>query len=576
MKKVIVTGGLGFIGSNLIDLLISKNYFVINVDKVTYSSNFYNIREFRNSKRYKFLRCDINDKKFKNILFKILGVQKSSICLPLQQETFNKRINELLLSEHISYKSTKKYLKTMHMDEEWVVVPPGENAGIIDIGGGYCIALRIESHNHPTFIDAFEGAATGVGGILRDIFTMGARPIALLDFLRFGVDDNSKQLLTNAIKGISYYGNTIGVPNVGGDLKIGETYNKNPLVNVGCIGILKKENIIYGNALNNDELLIYVGSKTGAEGINGAAMASKSFSNEDKMEELKENVQKADPFLEKLLLEACVELANKKLAVGMQDMGAGGLLCASYEITHRGRQKTKLNMGCDIYIDKVPIKYKMDSCDILISESQERMLIVSKKENINKIFEIFEKWDLEYSIIGKINMSGNYNVYKNNQLLYKKKMDSFLNIEQNWEVIKPNSEKNYELSKVKNMDLWREYDCTVGNRTIKGPDKPDSYSILDIPEVNKKLVLTWGETFDECFTEMTMKQLARPLGIVNCLNFGHPKRCIYDFKNTIEKLNYKCLKYNVPILGGNVSLYNSTNDVDIKPTPIYLMIGIKF
>ena len=319
---------------------------------------------------------NIHNTNFKNILFKIMGIS----TFPLMQELFDSKISNLLLSEHISYKSTKKYLKTMHTKEDWVVVPPGENAGIIDIGNDYCIALRIESHNHPTFIDAYEGAATGVGGILRDIFTMGARPIALLDFLRFGVDDNSKILLTNAINGISYYGNTIGVPNVGGDLKIGETYNKNPLVNVACIGILKKENIIYGNALNDSECLIYVGSKTGEEGIDGAAMASKSFSKNDKIDELKSKIQKADPYLEKLLLEACIELSNKKLAVGMQDMGAGGLLCASYEVVHRGREKTSLNMGCDIYIDKIPIKYEMEPHNILISESQERMLIVGKKK----------------------------------------------------------------------------------------------------------------------------------------------------------------------------------------------------
>lgn len=517
---------------------------------------------------------NIHNSNFKNILFKIMGFS-DNINVPLMQNLFDLKISHLLSSEHISYKSTKKYLKTMHTKEDWVIVPPGENAGIIDIGNGYCIALRIESHNHPTFIDAYEGAATGVGGILRDIFTMGARPIALLDFLRFGTDNNSKELLKNAINGISYYGNTIGVPNVGGDLKIAECYNKNPLVNVGCIGILKKENIIYGNALNDKEYLIYVGSKTGAEGINGAAMASKSFSNSDNLQELKSNVQKADPYLEKLLLEACIELSEKKLAVGMQDMGAGGLLCASYEVVHRGREKTKFDMGCDIYIDKIPIKYQMNPYDILMSESQERMLIVAKKENLDKIFSIFEKWDLEYSCIGKVNLSGNYRVLKNNQLLYSKKMNSFANIEQNWEVKESENEYYYEIHKVRNPELWRQYDITVGNRTIKGPDKPGSYSVLDIPEANKKLVLTWGETFNECYVEMTINQNSKPLGIINCLNFGHPQSSMYDFKQTVDDLNENCVKFNVPVLGGNVSLYNATNDVDIKPTPIFLMVGLR-
>ena len=246
--------------------------------------------------------------------------------------------------------------------------------------------------------------------------------IAILDFLRFGIDKNSDKLLQNAIKGISYYGNCVGVPNIGGDLFRGEIYNKNPLVNVGAIGIMKKENIIYGNALDENNLLIYVGSKTGEEGIGGAAMASKSFSS--KIDDLVDNVQKSDPFLEKLLLEACIELSESKLAIGMQDMGAGGLLCASYEVVHRGREKTKLNMGCNIYIDKIPTKCDMNPCDILISESQERMLIVASKSNIKSIFSIFEKWDLEYSVIGETTKTGNYEVWLNNNLLYSKPLST--------------------------------------------------------------------------------------------------------------------------------------------------------
>ena len=241
----------------------------------------------------------------------------------------------------------------IHTKEDWVVQGPGENAGIVNIGTAadgteYCIAIRIESHNHPTYINPFEGAATGVGGILRDIFTMGARPIGILDFLRFGTDENSDRLLNEAINGISYYGNCIGVPNLGGDLYIHESYNTNPLVNVGCLGIVKKDNIIYGNALHENSFLIYVGSKTGNEGINGAAMASKTFENEEISEELQGNVQKSDPFLEKLLLEACCEISEKKLVEGMQDMGAGGLLCASLEVVKRGQEKTNKNIGCTL------------------------------------------------------------------------------------------------------------------------------------------------------------------------------------------------------------------------------------
>ena len=255
-------------------------------------------------------------------------------------------------SEHISYKTTRRYLEKLHTKEDWVIQGPGENAGIVDIGGGYCIALRIESHNHPTYINPFEGAATGVGGILRDIFTMGARPIAILDFLRFGTDKNSESLLDKAIEGISYYGNCIGVPNIGGDLYTCSSYNKNPLVNVAAIGIVKKENIIYGSVKNVGDLLVYIGSKTGNEGIGGAAMASKSFSENDNSnwDELQKNVQKSDPYLEKLLLEACIEIANKKYATGMQDMGAGGLLCASIELIRRGRDLIKKEMLLPIHL----------------------------------------------------------------------------------------------------------------------------------------------------------------------------------------------------------------------------------
>ena len=258
-----------------------------------------------------------NNPDFKHLLFKIL-LGDSYIDSHLQ---FDKCINELMFSEHISYKTTRRYLKNLHTKEDWVIQGPGENAGIVYIGDSddgteYCIAIRIESHNHPTYINPFEGAATGVGGILRDIFTMGARPIGIMDFLRFGTDDNSKELLEKSIQGISYYGNCVGVPNIGGELKLHESYNKNPLVNVGCLGILQKKNIIYGNALDTERCLVYVGSKTGNEGINGAAMASDVFDENINIEELKKNVQKSDPFLEKLLLEACLEISELKLVEG--------------------------------------------------------------------------------------------------------------------------------------------------------------------------------------------------------------------------------------------------------------------
>ena len=511
-----------------------------------------------------------NNIDFKDILNTILF--KNS-----QHLYFDSQINNLLLSEHISYKSTRRFLRKLPTKAPWVIQGPGENAGIVDIGDDYCIAIRIESHNHPTFINPFEGAATGVGGILRDIFTMGARPIGILDFLRFGTDEHSENLLHNTIKGISYYGNCIGVPNIGGDLYKHASYNKNPLVNIGCLGIVKKNNIIYGKAKTENLLLIYVGSKTGEEGINGAAMASKSF--ENNIEDLKDNVQKGDPYLEKLLLEACCELSELNLVEGMQDMGAGGLLCASYEVVNRGRDVTKNNLGCTINIDNVPIKYNMNSCDILISESQERMLIVSTEQNKQSIFDIFEKWDLEYSVIGKTTLDGNYSVYDNNNLLYSKSMNCFDTSDEIWipetQTNTNNiSKKTSNIStKIKDMSLWNTYDSTVGSRTIKGPDKSGSYSILDIYEIGKKIILTWDENISVCLDNIKEFN-AKPLCIVNCLNFGHPKSSITDFSETIDMMINECTINNIPIVGGNVSLYNSTNNTDIRPTPIFLLLAL--
>ena len=524
-----------------------------------------------------------NNHDFKHLLIEMLFDNE----FLTSQFKFDHCIHDLMFSEHISYKTTRKYLKKLHTCEDWVVQGPGENAGIVDIGKSndgtdYCIAIRIESHNHPTYINPFEGAATGVGGILIDIFTMGARPIGILDFLRFGTSNHSTDLFEEAIKGISYYGNCVGVPNIGGDYRVHESYNTNPLVNVACLGIVKKENIVYGSAKSENTFLVYVGSKTGNEGINGAAMASNTFENSKVTEELVSNVQKSDPFLEKLLLEACCEISENKLIDGMQDMGAGGLLCASLELVKRS-QKIRIDdwsslvtdMGCSINLDKVPTKYKMENHNILISESQERMLLVCKEENLEKIGEIFKKWDLEYSVIGKTDMTGKYSVYYNNRLLYEKSMDSFSDIHDYSNTPTSKFTTNSDSSKkIKDMEKWKIYDSTVGNRTLKGPDKPGSFSILNIPEVNKQLILTWGESFKECYEIMKNFENVKPLCIVNCLNYGDPKFSLYDFKEDVQELNDNCLNYHIPIVGGNVSLYNTTGNKSIVPTPILVMMGV--
>ena len=480
------------------------------------------------------------------------------------------RIDRLIKSEHISYKSTKKYLSKLYTEGKHVVQGPGENAGIVDIGDGYCVAMRIESHNHPIFIDPYNGSATGVGGIMRDIFTMGARPIAIMDFLRFGNDNYNDSLYPEVIKGISDYGNCIGVANVGGDFYRDDTYNKNPLLNVACLGLVKKENIIYGNVMNTDSLLIYVGSKTAKEGVDGAFMASNQFTGD--VSNLKDNIQTGDPYLEKLLLEACCEISEKKLAEGMQDMGAGGLLCASVEVVKRGREKTGKNIGCDIYIDKVPTKYALDNCDKLISESQERMLIVAQEKNKEEIFKIFKKWDLEYSVVGKSNNTGYYSVLDKTEEIFIDHIDMFDAETVNLTPIKQ-AVQTSEPIKVKNTELWTQYDNTIGGRTIKGPLEPGHYTILDVYEINKKIILSWGDNIETCKNTIE-KNGGKALGVVNCLNFGDPKQCIGNFSKEIDILNTACVKHEIPVIGGNVSLYNSTNDTPIKPTVVLVMLGI--
>ena len=492
---------------------------------------------------------------------------------------FRHNIENLMFSEHISYKSTRKYLKKLHTTGDSVVVGPGENAGILDLGEGYCLAIRIESHNHPTFIDPFNGASTGVGGILRDIFTMGARPIGILDFLRFGNNEHSKELLKETVRGISYYGNCFGVANVGGDCYTSKMYNTNPLVNVACLGIVKKKDIVYGRATNDGSLMIYVGSKTGAEGVNGAAMASGSFSSDVDTSTLKDNIQFGDPFLEKLLLEGCLEIVENGLLEGMQDMGAGGVLCSSLEVVQRGRAVTGKNLGCFLNVDNIPCKYQMDDCDKLISESQERMLLVVRPEHKSKVFQIFKKWDLEYAVVGIVDTSGYYKIIKKDgNLLYQKKIESFSNPTQDWEEIRQNlSEDDLEFHN--DEMLWNSYDSTIGCRTlinnrIRHSDFLGSnYSILNIHEIGKQIILTWGSNFKKCYDPIIRSQF-KPIGLVNCLNYGHPEDSIGEMKIFLEELTKKCKEYNVPVIGGNVSLYNATDDVSINPTPILVMIGL--
>lgn len=507
----------------------------------------------------------------------------------LQTDSIPKTLRDAMSSEHTSYASTKKYLARLPTRGKYVIQGPGENAGIVDLGKGWALALRIESHNHPSFIKPWHGAATGVGGILRDIFTMGARPIALLDFLRFGTDKRSKYLLREVVKGIADYGNCVGVPTVGGDIYFDETYNRNCLVNVAAFGIVRKKNIIYGNALTSGSDLIYVGARTGRDGIGGAQMASEN------LDSLKSSaVQDADPFLEKLLLEACCELAETNWIEGMQDMGAAGLLCSTSEVILRGNKKTKQNLGSKVFLNKIPTKStRMSPVELLLSESQERMLIVGKREFREKILNLFKHWDLEACVIGEVTDDGKYTiVYDNGKKSAELGMnfdEIFPDINKFWKTADWRSQrgKMIKASKKNIENTWHQYDWSVGTRTIKGPNEPGNYAILDIPEAGKNLIIAWSSdegisnispsrginhAFDRCLKRIESMG-GIPLGLTNCLNFGHPKDSMGVFAQTIDALSKRCRKENVPVVGGNVSLYNAYKNHSIKPTPILVMVG---
>lgn len=314
-------------------------------------------------------------------------------------------------SEHCSYKSTKKWLKTMHTNEPWVVCGPGENAGVIDIGDGQVAVFKMESHNHPSFIEPYQGAATGVGGILRDVFTMGARPIANLNALRFGDINHpkTKHLVNGVVSGIGGYGNCIGVPTVGGEVNFDESYNGNILVNAMTVGIADKNKIFYSSASEVGASVVYVGSKTGRDGINGAVMASDEFKEGD--EDKRPTVQVGDPFAEKLLLEACMELMKEDAILSIQDMGAAGLTSSSFEMSGKG------GTGIELDLEKVPMREeKMTPYEIMLSESQERMLMILKPEKEEMAKKIFDKWGLDFAVIGKVTNSGKVVVKMNGKI----------------------------------------------------------------------------------------------------------------------------------------------------------------
>lgn len=517
-------------------------------------------------------------------------------------------IFSVMWSEHCSYKSSRIHLRKFPVKGGRVLQGPGENAGAVDLGDGLAAVFKMESHNHPSFIEPYQGAATGVGGILRDIFTMGARPVAILDSLRFGdiKIPRNRHLFSGVVSGIAGYGNCIGVPTVGGEIYFDEIYNNNILVNVFALGIAKKDRIFKGVASGVGNPVIYVGSKTGRDGIHGATMASDVF--DDASEAKRPTVQVGDPFTEKLLLEACLEVMGKGLIVGIQDMGAAGLTSSSCEMA--GRAGT----GIDIYIDRVPVRETgMTPYEVMLSESQERMLIVTEPEKEKDVMEIFHKWDLDAVVIGEVTDTGRIRVINNGDIaadipvspltdeapLYDRRISppTYLDIVHDLDIENlpvPQDLNNVLLNLLSSPSMaskewvFRQYDHMVRTDTVVVPGS--DAAVIRIKGTKKGIAMTADCNSRYCFSDphaggaIAVAEAARnivcaggePVGLTDCLNFGNPERpeIMWQFQQAIEGISAACRKFDIPVISGNVSFYNETNDISIYPTPVIGMAGI--
>lgn len=515
-------------------------------------------------------------------------------------------------SEHCSYKSSKKYLKGFPTSAPYVIVGPGENAGVIDIGGGYAAAFKIESHNHPSFIEPHAGAATGVGGIMRDIFTMGARPVANLNSIRFGeieredeIGKKHRFLLNGVVEGIASYGNCMGVPTIGGESSFEPCYNGNILVNAFTLGIVKTDEIFYGRAEGIGNPVIYVGSKTGADGLGGAVMSSDSFTQDSKS--LRPTVQIGDPFTEKLLLEACLELFKKDLIIGIQDMGAAGLTSSSFEMAGRS------GSGMILHLDKVPMREEgMGPYELMLSESQERMLICAKKGTEKEVMEIFQKWELDVAIIGEVTDSGNMELFwygeKCAQIPIAELSENAPILDR--EVRKPKYIDEVQKSEYKGNNfsqqeifekllgsldvcdkswIYSQYDSTVQTNTIVSSGQGDG-SVIRIKENNTALAMSVNCPVRYCYLDPKqgskiavaiagrncVTRGAKPLAISDCLNFGNPQNpeVMWQFKEATDGIKEAAKMLQTPVISGNVSLYNQTDSKDIYPTPTIVSVGL--
>ncbi|MBZ0170015.1 phosphoribosylformylglycinamidine synthase [Candidatus Methylomirabilis lanthanidiphila] len=512
-------------------------------------------------------------------------------------------------SEHCSYKSSRVHLATLPTEGPRILQGPGENAGIIDIGDGLALVFKMESHNHPSFIEPYQGAATGVGGIIRDIFTMGARPIALCDSLRFGplTDPKNRYLFSRVVAGIAGYGNAVGVPTVGGEVGFAEPYSGNPLVNVLCVGIARKDRLFFSGAGGIDNPVIYVGAKTGRDGIHGATMASGVF--DEGAEARRPTVQVGDPFREKLLIEACLELMAGDDLVAVQDMGAAGLTCATAEMAARG------GTGIEIDLARVPRREPgMTAYELMLSESQERMLVVAKAGSEERVRTVFEKWDLDAAVIGRVTEGGLLRVLDHGSPVAEIPAGALASDAPAYH--RPSSRpaeadarQRLDLDRIPLPDdyaavllellrspnlcckerIWERYDHMLFLGTIVGPGS--DAVVLRLPGGGRRAIaLSVDGNGRYCTVDpyrgamIAVAEAARnvvcaggePLAITNCLNFGNPERpeIMWQFVEAVKGIGEACRALQTPVTGGNVSLYNETSGNAIFPTPMIGMVGL--
>jgi phosphoribosylformylglycinamidine synthase len=526
-------------------------------------------------------------------------------------------IFSVMWSEHCSYKSSRVHLKRLPTRSKLVVQGPGENAGIIDIGDGWACAFKIESHNHPSFIEPFQGAATGVGGILRDIFTMGARPLAVMDSLRFGpiaagqgadraTVHKNHSVLEGVVSGIASYGNCFGVPNLGGETKLEPCYSQNPLVNAFALGLVRRDQIFYARAAGEGNSVIYVGAKTGRDGIHGATMASEEFS--EGSEQKRPNVQVGDPFLEKLLLEACLEAMHTGAVVGIQDMGAAGLTCSTCEMGGRG------GVGIEIELDRIPQRETgMNAYEIMLSESQERMLLVAESGREDEVLRVFEKWGLDAVIAGRVTNNGRLRVLEHGKLvadipnsaltddapLYQRPITPWqAPVERSKPahiVFRSAGDFTPELERLlaapnicSKRWIFEQYDTMVQSNTVQGPGADGG--LMRIKDTNRALAMALDGNGRWCWLDPKLGAMhavaeaarnvsctgATPLAATNCLNFGNPEKpqIMWQFSQVVDGLAAACEALETPITGGNVSLYNETLGEGIHPTPVVGVVGM--